>query len=69
MEKTMVIKGMMCAHCSGRVEKARSAIEGVSAVEMSLEGKSATLTLSKDVDDQVLTDAVTQAGYEVVSVQ
>ncbi len=69
MNKTMKIEGMMCAHCTGRVEKALSAIDGVSAVEMSLEGKSAALTLSKDVDDQVLTDAVTQAGYEVVSVQ
>ena len=69
MTKTMKIEGMMCAHCTGRVEKALAAIDGVSAVEMSLEGKSATLTLSKDVDNQVLTDAVTQAGYEVVSVQ
>lgn len=69
MKKTMIIEGMMCAHCTGRVEKALSAIDGVTAVEMSLEGKSAVLTLSKDVDDQVLVDAVTQAGYEVVSVQ
>ena len=69
MNKTMKIEGMMCAHCTDRVEKALSAIDGVSAVEMSLEGKSATLTLSKDVDNQVLTDAVTQAGYEVVAVQ
>ena len=69
MNKTMKIEGMMCAHCTGRVEKALSAIDGVSAVEMSLEGKSATLTLSKDVDNQVLTAAVTEAGYEVVSVQ
>ncbi len=69
MKKTMKIEGMMCAHCTGRVEKALSAVDGVSAVEMSLEGKSATLTLSKDVENQVLTDAVTQAGYEVVSIQ
>ena len=69
MNKTMIIEGMMCAHCTGRVEKALSAIDGVTAVEMSLEGKSATLTLSKDVDNQVLTDAVTEAGYEVVSIQ
>ena len=69
MKKTMIIEGMMCAHCTGRVEKALAAIDGVSAVEMSLEGKSATLTLAKDVDNKVLTDAVTQAGYEVVSVQ
>ncbi len=69
MNKTMIIEGMMCAHCTGRVEKALAAIDGVSAVEMSLEGKSAALTLSKDVDNQVLTDAVTEAGYEVVSIQ
>ena len=68
MTKTMIIEGMMCTHCTGRVEKTLAAIDGVSAVEMSLEGKSATLTLSKDVDDQVLTDAITEAGYEVVSV-
>ena len=69
MKKTMIIEGMMCHHCTGRVEKTLAAIEGVESVEMSLEGKSATLTLTKEVADQVLTDAVTQAGYEVVSVQ
>ena len=69
MNKTMIIEGMMCAHCTGRVEKALSAIDGVDKVEMSLEGKSAVLTLSKEVADQVLTDAVTGAGYEVVSVK
>ena len=68
MTKIMIIEGMMCSHCTGRVEKVLSALEGVSAVEMRLEGKSATLTLSHDVDDKVLTDAVTEAGYEVVSV-
>ena len=69
MNKTMMIEGMMCAHCTGRVEKALSAIDGVDKVEVSLEGKSAKLTLSKEVDDKVLTDAVTEAGYEVVSIQ
>ena len=69
MNKTMKIEGMMCAHCTGRGEKALAAIDGVDKVEMSLEGKSAALTLSKDVDNQVLTGAVTEAGYEVVSVE
>ena len=68
MEKKLHVEGMMCMHCTGRVEKALAALEGVEAVEMSLEGKSATLTLSKEVDSKVLTDAVTEAGYEVVSV-
>ena len=51
------------------MEKALSAIDGVDKVEMSLEDKSAVLSLSKEVDDKVLTDAVTEAGYEVVSVK
>ena len=51
------------------MEKALSAIDGVDKVEMSLEGKSAALTLSKEVDNQTLTNAVTEAGYEVVSIQ
>ena len=69
MKKTMIIEGMMCAHCTGRVEKALSALQGVSEVEMSLEGKSAVLTLSTPVDDKVLADAVTEAGYEVVEIR
>ena len=69
MKKTMIIEGMMCHHCTGRVEKTLAAIDGVEAVEMSLEGKSATLTLTAPVDDQVLVDALTEAGYQVVSVQ
>ncbi len=69
MTKTMIIEGMMCAHCTGRVEKALADLNGVSAVEMSLEGKSATVTLSAEVSDQMLTDTVTQAGYEVVSIK
>lgn len=69
MTKKIFIEGMMCSHCTGRVEKALSALEGVSAVEMSLEGKSATVTLSGGVSDEVLTKAVTDAGYEVTGIQ
>ncbi len=65
MTKTMTIEGMMCAHCTGRVRKALEALEGVTAVTMSLEEKTATVELAKEVPDEVLTGAVTEAGYEV----
>ena len=68
MEKTMKIEGMMCNHCTGRVEKALNDLDGVTA-EVSLEGKSATVTLSKDVSDETLVQTVTDAGYEVVDIQ
>ena len=69
MEKTLNIEGMMCAHCVAHVEKALSAVEGVTAAKADLEHKQAVVTLSAAVSDQALTDAVTQAGYEVVAVQ
>ena len=69
MTKTLNIEGMMCAHCVAHVEKALSALEGVASAKADLEGKKAVVTLSGEVSDQALKDAVTEAGYEVVSVQ
>ena len=67
MTKVMNINGMMCAHCQAHVEKALNAIDGVEA-KVNLEAKNATVTLSKEVPDDVLKNAVTEAGYEVVSI-
>ena len=67
MKKTMKIEGMMCNHCTGMVTKVLNAIDGVSA-EVSLDDKCAYIELSKDVSDDVLKNAVTDAGYEVVSI-
>ena len=69
MNKTMIIEGMMCAHCTGRVQKALEAVEGVESVVMSLEEKSAVLTLSSKVEDEALKAAVAEAGYEVTQIR
>ncbi len=66
MTKTMKIEGMMCAHCSGRVEKALNDLPGVTAT-VNLEAGTASVT--GDAPDDVLTKAVTDAGYKVVSIQ
>ncbi|MDE7364055.1 MAG: heavy metal translocating P-type ATPase [Ruminococcus sp.] len=68
MTKTMKIEGMMCSHCTGMVTKILNAIDGVSA-EVSLEEKCAYIELSKDVSDDVLKNAVTDAGYEVIGIE
>ena len=65
MTKVISIEGMMCNHCTGTVQKALEAVEGVKAVTMSLEQKNATVELASDVSDEVLTKAVVDAGYEV----
>lgn len=67
MTKIIKVEGMMCAHCQAHVFKALSAVDGVQKVEVSLEDKQAVVTLAKDVADQLLMDAVTEAGYTPVS--
>lgn len=64
--KTMIIDGMMCMHCKAHVEKALNAIDGVSAT-VDLENKAAYI--SGDISDDVLTKAVTDAGYTVISIK
>ena len=66
MTKTMVIKGMMCAHCQAHVEKALNALPGVTAT-VNLEA--GTAAVQGDVTDEALTKAVTDAGYEVVEIK
>ena len=65
MTKVISIEGMMCNHCTGTVQKALEAVEGVKAVTMSLEQKNAAVELASDVADDVLAKAVVDAGYEV----
>ena len=67
MKKVLKIEGMMCGHCTGRVEKALNEMDGVTAT-VSLEGKSADVTLSKDISDDALIKTVADAGYEVVDI-
>lgn len=69
MNKTMMIEGMMCAHCTGRVQKALEEVEGVTKVAMSLENKSAEIELDREVMEETLKAAVTEAGYEVTEIR
>ena len=69
MTKTMKIEGMMCGHCEAAVKKALEALDGVASAEVSHEKGTAVVTLEKDVDNAVLTKAVEDKDYKVVSVQ
>ncbi len=68
MTKTLHVEGMMCMHCVAHVQKALAQVQNVTSVEVSLDAKTAVVTLSAPVDNDVLINAVTEAGYEVVSV-
>ena len=68
MKKTIQIEGMMCNHCTAHVEKALSALDGVSTAKADLENKCAVVELTRDVANDVLKSAVVEAGYEVTGI-
>ena len=65
---TMKINGMMCPHCQAAVKKALEAFDGVTA-DVNLEDKAAYITAPEQVDKEALKKAVTDAGYEVISLE
>ena len=68
MKKTMKIEGMMCGHCEAAVKKALEALDGVEMAEVSHDAGTAIVTLSADVSDEILTKAVEDKDYKVLSV-
>jgi copper ion binding protein len=68
MKKILKVSGMMCQHCQMRVEKALGAVDGVGKVEVSLENQTAEVSLEHNVSDEVLKQAVEEAGYTVIEV-
>lgn len=68
VNKTIHIDGMMCAHCTGRVEKALNELPGVEAT-VDLDSKSAAVTCTPDVSDDTLRQAVEDAGYHVTGIR
>lgn len=67
MKKILTVEGMMCEHCKMHVEKALAQVEGVTGAQVDLDAHTAAVTLDQDVADQILMDAVKEAGYEPVS--
>lgn len=67
MTKNIIIEGMSCGHCSGRVEKALNALDGVTA-KVSLADKTATVQLSKEISDEQLRKTIEDVGYQVVKI-
>jgi Cu2+-exporting ATPase len=68
MTKKMMIEGMMCAHCEANVKKALEALEGVENAQVSHEKGEAIVSLSAEVDNDILKKAVEDKDYKVTSI-
>ena len=69
MKKLVHVEGMGCMKCVAHVKEALEGLDGVSSAEVSLEGKTALVTLTKDVADEAIRSAIDEAGYDAVKIE
>ncbi|MEG2719775.1 MAG: heavy metal-associated domain-containing protein [Oscillospiraceae bacterium] len=68
MEKLIKIEGMSCSHCTSRVEKALKEISGITDVIVDLKTGTAKISALNDVDEKAISDAIYDAGFDVISI-
>jgi copper chaperone len=63
-ERTYVVDGMTCGHCSATITEEVQRIPGVSGVEVDLDRGTVTVR-GADADDAAIRAAIDEAGYQV----
>ncbi|GAA0125076.1 heavy metal-associated domain-containing protein [Clostridium sp. CTA-19] len=67
MKMKIKINGMSCMHCVKHVNECLSGLEGVTSVEVNLEGKSAIIECNKEIGENIIKSALDEYGYEAVN--
>lgn len=63
---TYQVQGMTCGHCVSAVQSEIGQIPGVADVTVDLQSGRVTITADQPIDDDAVSAAVEEAGYEVV---
>ena len=68
LSKTIQIEGMMCRHCEATVKKALEELKNVQNAEVNHEKGTAIVTLTGEVNDKTIKNAIKAAGYKVTGI-
>ena len=60
---TIYIEGMSCGHCTDKVEKALSKLDGVIKVSANLKNKTATVESEIEIAEEVFDKTITEIGF------
>jgi copper chaperone len=66
MKTVINVEGMSCSHCVNTVNRALREVEGVVAVDVDMQSKTATVEHSDTTTFDSMKIAIEEAGYEVV---
>lgn len=67
-EKILTVEGMHCENCEIRVENALNRLDGV-LCKVNLRKKTATVSYSTQVSDELLKETVEKLGYQVTQIR
>ena len=66
MKVQLSVEGMSCHHCSGRVQKYLESKDGISDIQVDLEGKKAAFTCPDGFDVASIVQGINDLGYKTV---
>lgn len=69
MKKLILIEGMHCANCSGRVNDVLTNLPGVDKVKVDLKKKNAIIKCSDDLSDEIIRSSINKLGFEVIEIK
>ena len=69
VEKTVVIEGMMCAHCERAVKEALEKLPGVISASADFTAGTAEVKLTAPLDCEVIKAAIEAEGYKVIEIK
>ena len=67
--KKVYIEGLKCGGCVQRVENVLSTFKEIKSIRTSLEEKCSTLILKKDLDNEIIINAITDLGFNVTNIE
>lgn len=70
-ETTIKVQGMVCSMCAQGIKKKFSVIKEVKGIDVNLDQKVVRITTEegKSVDDEKIKKIITEAGYNVASIE
>ncbi len=66
-QSTYTVTGMTCGHCASSVTEEVSRLDGVQQVDVDVDAGKVTVTSERPLAEDEVRDAVTEAGYQLVS--
>lgn len=68
IKRIISVEGMHCGHCASKVEASLKEINEVEKVKVNLEKKEVEVTLSAEIDNNILKESIEKVDFQVTNI-